>query len=178
MILTYTTGENLYSNYSVVLEFDELRLGLRRSPGEGRGNPLQYFRLENLMNGGASQAMVHRIAQSRTWLKWPSTNTCYYEHHMIAKDLYNRNKTLAHLLKCRWLVRRCDIRITFASCLYAQSWAFSKSFIKCLKCNLWACALVSCCYWSKSPQTQWPKTTQISYLRVLVVRSSKWISLC
>ena len=66
MILIYTTGENLYSNYSVVLEFDELRLGLRRSPGEGRGNPLQYFRLENLMNGGASQAMVHRIAQSRT----------------------------------------------------------------------------------------------------------------
>ena len=27
MTLTYTTGENLYSHHSVVLEFDELRLG-------------------------------------------------------------------------------------------------------------------------------------------------------
>ena len=27
--------------------------GLRRSPGEGNGNPLQYSCLENLMDGGA-----------------------------------------------------------------------------------------------------------------------------
>ena len=37
------------------------RLG--RSPGEGNGYPLQYFRLENSMNRGAWQAMVHGVAK-------------------------------------------------------------------------------------------------------------------
>ena len=40
--------------------------GLGRYPGEGSGNPLQYFSLENPMDGGASQATVHGIAKSRT----------------------------------------------------------------------------------------------------------------
>ena len=30
--------------------------GLERSPGEGNGNPLQYYCLENPMDGGAWQA--------------------------------------------------------------------------------------------------------------------------
>ena len=34
--------------------------------GEGDGTPLQYFSLENPMDGGASQATVHGIAKSRT----------------------------------------------------------------------------------------------------------------
>ena len=33
--------------------------GLERSPGEGNGNPLQYFCLENSMDRGAWQATVH-----------------------------------------------------------------------------------------------------------------------
>ena len=37
-----------------------------RFPGEGNGNPLQYFCLENPMNRGAWQATVHRVAKSRT----------------------------------------------------------------------------------------------------------------
>ena len=40
--------------------------GLGRSPGGGHGNPLQYSCLENAMGSGAWQAMVHRVAQSRT----------------------------------------------------------------------------------------------------------------
>ena len=39
--------------------------GLGRSPGEGRGNPLQYSCLENSMDRGAWRAIVHRIAKSR-----------------------------------------------------------------------------------------------------------------
>ena len=31
-------------------------------------NPLQYSCLENLMDGGAWQAIVHGVAKSRTWL--------------------------------------------------------------------------------------------------------------
>ena len=42
--------------------------GLRRSPGEGNGNPLQYSCLENPMNGGAWQATVHGVAKSQVRL--------------------------------------------------------------------------------------------------------------
>ena len=40
--------------------------GLRRSPGEGNGNPLQYSFLENSMDRGAWQGTVHGVAKSRT----------------------------------------------------------------------------------------------------------------
>ena len=38
------------------------------TPGEGNGNPLQYSFLENPMDGGAWQAMVHRVTKSWTRL--------------------------------------------------------------------------------------------------------------
>ena len=38
--------------------------GLRRSPGAGHGNPLQYFCLENPKERGAWQATVYRVARS------------------------------------------------------------------------------------------------------------------
>ena len=40
--------------------------GWGRSPGEGNGNPLQYSGLENPMDRGAWQAIVHIIAQDQT----------------------------------------------------------------------------------------------------------------
>ena len=46
--------------------------GSGRSPGVGHGNPLQYSHLENSMDRGAWLATVHRVAQSRTELKWVS----------------------------------------------------------------------------------------------------------
>ena len=42
--------------------------GLGRSPGEGNGTPLQYFWLENFMDRGGWQAIVHRVAKSQTQL--------------------------------------------------------------------------------------------------------------
>ena len=42
--------------------------GLGRSPGEGNDNPLQYFCLENPVDGGAWWAIVHGIAKSQTRL--------------------------------------------------------------------------------------------------------------
>ena len=42
--------------------------GLGRSPGEGNGNPPQYSCLENPMDRGAWQAIVHDIAKSQTRL--------------------------------------------------------------------------------------------------------------
>ena len=43
--------------------------GSGRSPGEGYGNPLQYSRLENPMDGGAWWATVHGVLQARI-LEW------------------------------------------------------------------------------------------------------------
>ena len=39
--------------------------GLRRFPGEEHGDPLQYFCVENPMDIGAWQAMIHRDAKSQ-----------------------------------------------------------------------------------------------------------------
>ena len=47
--------------------------GLGRSPGGGHGNPLQCSCLENPMDRGAWQAIVHRVSKSQTQLKWLST---------------------------------------------------------------------------------------------------------
>ena len=45
---------------------------LRLLQGEGSGNTLQYSCLENPRDRGAWWAAVHRVAQSRTQLKWLS----------------------------------------------------------------------------------------------------------
>ena len=42
--------------------------GSGRSPGEANGNPLQYYCLENPMDGGAWQLTVLGVAKSQTWL--------------------------------------------------------------------------------------------------------------
>ena len=47
--------------------------GLGRSSGGWHGNSLQYSCLESPMDRGPQQATVHRIVQSRIWLKWLST---------------------------------------------------------------------------------------------------------
>ena len=43
--------------------------GSGRWPGEGSGNLLQYFCLENSMDRGALWATVHRVTKSQTRLK-------------------------------------------------------------------------------------------------------------
>ena len=49
--------------------------GLGRFVGGGRGNPLQYSCLENPMDTRTWQVTIHRVAQTRTQLKWLSTHT-------------------------------------------------------------------------------------------------------
>ena len=50
--------------------------GSGRSPGEGKGNPLQHPCLGNPMDRGAWRATVHRVAKSQTGLKQLSTHEC------------------------------------------------------------------------------------------------------
>ena len=42
--------------------------GLGRSPGEGNGNPLQYYCLENPMDRGDWQATIYGVVKSQTRL--------------------------------------------------------------------------------------------------------------
>ena len=49
--------------------------------GGGHVSPLQYSCLENPMDRGAWQAMVHRVAKSWTWLKQLSTHACISKNH-------------------------------------------------------------------------------------------------
>ena len=46
------------------VRFLSSNLGSGRSPGEGNGNPLQYSWLENPMDRGAWQAIVHGVTRS------------------------------------------------------------------------------------------------------------------
>ena len=57
---------------------------VRRSPAGGHGNPLQYSCLENSMDRGAWRATVHRVAKSRTQLKWLSTHNLQFCFFLVA----------------------------------------------------------------------------------------------
>ena len=50
-------------------------LWVRRSPGEGHGNPLQYSCLENSKESGTWQTAVHRVTQSQTGVNRLSVHT-------------------------------------------------------------------------------------------------------
>ena len=53
-------------NLPAIQETPVQTLDWEDSPGEGNGNPLQYFCLENFMDREAWQATVHRVAESDT----------------------------------------------------------------------------------------------------------------
>ena len=70
--------------------------GSGRSPGGGKGNPLQNSCLENPMDRGAWWATVHSVAKSWTWLKQLSTAQHIYIHthiYVIAQSWKNKNKS-------------------------------------------------------------------------------------
>ena len=57
--------------------------GLGRSPGGGHGNPFQYSCLENSMDRGTWQTIVHIITKSWTRLKQLSMHTYAYVYIYI-----------------------------------------------------------------------------------------------
>ena len=65
--------------------------GLGRSPGEGKGYPLQYSGLENSMDW-----IDHEVAKSKTWLSE------FYFHLVINVSLQTMNFFLLQLiLRCK-----------------------------------------------------------------------------
>ena len=60
--------------------------------GEGDGTPLQYFCLENPMDGGAWWAAVHGVVKSQTWLSdFPFT----FHFHALEKEMASHSSVLA-----------------------------------------------------------------------------------
>ena len=60
--------------------------------GEGNGNPLQYSRLENPMDGGAWWAAVHGVTKSQTRLSdFPFT----FHFHELEKEMATHSSVLA-----------------------------------------------------------------------------------
>ena len=55
--------------------------GLRRCPGEGKGNPLQYSGLENSMD-----CIVHKVTKSRTQLTY--SLLLYINVFLFSLDFY------------------------------------------------------------------------------------------
>ena len=55
--------QNLPANAGDIRDMGSIP-GLGRSAGGGHGNPLQYSSLDNLMDGGAWWATVHRVPKS------------------------------------------------------------------------------------------------------------------
>ena len=60
--------------------------------GEGNGNPLQYYCLENPMDGGAWWATVHGVTRSRTRL---SDFTFTFHFHALEKEMATHSSVLA-----------------------------------------------------------------------------------
>ena len=60
--------------------------------GEGNGNPLQYFCLENPMDGGSWWAVVHGVSKSRTRL---SDFTFTFHFHALEKEMATHSSILA-----------------------------------------------------------------------------------
>ena len=64
----------------------------REEHGEGNGTRLQYFCLENPMDGGAWWATVHGVAKSRTRL---SNFTFTFHSHALEKEMATHSSVLA-----------------------------------------------------------------------------------
>ena len=64
--------------------------------GEGNGNPLQCFCLENPKDGGAWWAAVYGVAQSRTWLKRLSSSSS--RSHLVSSLVWIILERVHHYL--------------------------------------------------------------------------------
>ena len=58
---------------------------------EGNGTPLQYFHLENPMDGGAWWAAVYGVARSRTRLKQLSSSSSMFTSEDLLLDSWTKS---------------------------------------------------------------------------------------
>ena len=78
-----------------------------RSPGGEHGIPLQYSCLDNPMDRGAWQAIVHGVAKSQAWLKQLSLHT--HEKYLAEypyKDTKKKKEDNISKFKNRWIFQK------------------------------------------------------------------------
>ena len=91
--------------------------------GEGNGNPLRCFCLENPRDGGAWWAAVYGVAQSQTWLKWLSSSRSLWTWTQHSVLVLNYNFSLLLNWGC---LHACSTRL--------GQWFFSSLFVLVLHC--------------------------------------------
>ena len=101
--------------------------GSGRSSGREHSNPLLYSCLENPMDRGAWQAMVHRFAQSQTRLKQINTHTpgaklpsytqCYYKFENHAQKTNRMGCTHTQIMHGSIMYEALWSAVLFSLCL-------------------------------------------------------------
>ena len=102
-------------------------------PWRRHGNPLQYSYLGNPMDKGAWWATVHRVAKSRTRLKWLSVHTTQNWFALSGLDWLS----WTWLLRCPSTVAQAVFRVlSFSRKLKFPSWLWlSRNGPKCSNCT-------------------------------------------
>ena len=74
--------------------------GSGRSSGEGNGNPLQYFCLENSVDRGAWQAIVHGVTKSQTQLSDYHSLTQLNYNAVLISAIQQNDSLYIHMCVC------------------------------------------------------------------------------
>ena len=99
-----------------------------RSPREGNGNPLQYSCLENSMDRGAWQAIVHRVSKSQTGMS---------NFHFLSKHLTSHYESYSNLLSLRPSILRVTSKRQWSEWL---QWPFLEDRERlCKSCRMCPC---------------------------------------
>ena len=72
--------------------------GLRRFPGGGHGNPLQYSCLETPMDRGAWRATVHGVAESDTTRQTHMSVTTLAAKEAEKRDILQRKRHVSAMI--------------------------------------------------------------------------------
>ena len=103
--------------------------GMGRSSGEGNGNPLQYFCLENPMDRGAWWATVHGVTVL-DMMEWLSVSMCVHGQTHTHTHTH-RNKISPALKKEQNAIVECSLLCEWPfslSFFFFSSWFFSPQF--------------------------------------------------
>ena len=116
-------------------------LGLRRPPGEGNGNPLQYPCLQNPMDGRAWWATIHSVAKESDMTLWLNKNdalqSIFKSIHKRIINNFMQNEHEDHL-QCSCLSAKVHTNVSWASYLiYNDVFALLFQWEKSIRNSIW-----------------------------------------
>ena len=105
--------------------------------GEGNGYPLQYSCLENSMDRGAWQAIIHGVAKSQTWLsdlQYTHAHTHTHAHACTHTHTHTYIYIYIHTHMCtyqkRWKI--IDVEYVFTECCWIRECLWSVCVYVCV----------------------------------------------